>query len=69
MKKRDDTGQLPLPLEPRPLTVTSDNEAAKPRLTLVSNSAAIGASDEQAERDEEASALARIVGYSRSLGW
>jgi hypothetical protein len=69
MKKRDDTGQLPLPLEPRPLAVTSDNEAAKPRLTLVSNSAPIGTSDEQTERDEEASALARIVDYSRSLGW
>lgn len=69
MKKREDMSQLPLPLEPRPVAIVDQGELSKPRLTLVLNGSPPVSAAEQSNRDEDARALARIVGYSRSLGW
>jgi len=67
MKKREDMGQLPLPLEPRQAADVALSAPVKPGLTLVSsNSIAPYVLDES---DDDTKALAKIMGYSRSLGW
>ena len=66
VKKREDEGQLSLPLELLPPLDEARKPVTRPILTLVRSCEPSQGSEPQ---DNDARALAKLVGYSQSLSW